>query len=129
MGFGTLVLLSPVDGDQAKVVPPVACNCALPPPEQMVVSFPAFARTGIETVTTTVSASVQPETLVTVTIYEVVVAGLATGFATVVLLSPAAGDHPYVIPPLAAKLVLDPGHIVTSTPAFALIVPLTEIIT
>jgi hypothetical protein len=67
-GFEIFALLNPVAGDHAYIVPPEACNCALPPPKQSVVSEPALAITGNKTVTTTVSASVQPEAFVTVTI-------------------------------------------------------------
>ena len=54
-------------------------------------------------------------------------AGFATGLAMVVDESPAEGLHEKVTPPDALKLAEDPEHIVSSTPAFTVMVEPTVI--
>jgi len=60
---------------------------------------------------------IQPVTLIPVTIYEVVINGLATGLDTTIEDNPVAGDHRYCTAPEADKLVLEPEHITASEPA------------
>ena len=55
-----------------------------------------FVDTGMDTVTTTLSAFMHPFASVTVTVYVVVVEGLAVGDAMVVELKPFAGSQEYV---------------------------------
>ena len=62
------------------------------------------------TVTVTNEVSVQPLEL-PITLYSVVVAGLAVTLAPVVPLNPVDGDHAYVLPPLAVKTVEAPAQI------------------
>ena len=62
-------------------------------PFGMEASLPAFAVGVAFTVIVTASEAVHPPLLVAVTVYVVVVAGLAVGFETVVELRPAAGLH------------------------------------
>jgi hypothetical protein len=80
------------------------------------------------TVTTTTSVLVHVP-LVTVTVYEVVPAGEAVGFAVVVLLNPAAGLQEYVPPPVAESVVELPLQMTTSVPAFATGEGVTVIVT
>ena len=57
--------------------------------------------------------------MVPVTVYVVVVAGLAVTLAVFVAFSPADGLHTYVVAPLAVKAVPvgEPLHMATSAPA------------
>ena len=64
-----------------------------------------------ETVTNTVTLVTQAPT-VPVTVYKVVVAGLAVTVAPVVALKPDAGLQLYVVAPLAVSTTLLPAHIV-----------------
>jgi hypothetical protein len=84
----------------------------------MAISFPASAVGGETTFTTTTSVFEHPDAL-TVTVYVVVDAGLATGFEIVVELKPAPGLQEYDVPPLADNVVEAPLQIVTSVPALA----------
>jgi len=84
----------------------------------MDVSVPASAVSTVVTVTVTTSVAEHP-LLVTVTVYVVVTAGLATGFAIVVELNPAAGVQLYDVPPLAFNVADDPVQMLTSLPASA----------
>ena len=110
-------------------VPPLAVG--EPPigvlaPAQIETSEPAAAVGGCRTVTTTVSSPIHPLASVTVTIYGVVVVGLAVGLATVAELSPVVGAQEYVygvLPPEAVgepPITADPpGQIAVSAPADA----------
>jgi hypothetical protein len=128
IGLETVVLLNPVEGDQAYPDPPLAFNCVFPP-LQMETGFPAFAVSEDCTVTVTWAVSVQPFAPVTVTVYVVVAVGDAVGLAPVVALKPVAGFHAYDVPPLAVKGVLFPVQIVTLFPALAFGKALTVIVT
>jgi hypothetical protein len=88
----TVVLLNPVAGSQVYDVPPEA-ESVTAAPLQMATSTPAFAIGAGFTVTITVDDAVHPFAPVTITVYVVLVAGVATGLAAVALLSDAAGDH------------------------------------
>ena len=96
-------------------------------PEQIVTSGPALA-VRFPVVTTTASVDEQLP-LDTVTVYVVVDAGVATGFAMFGLLNPAVGDQLYVDPPEALRVVLPPQAMVTSVPAFATGAGFTVIVT
>jgi hypothetical protein len=61
--------------------------------------------------------------LVTVTVYVVVLPGVATGFDTLGLDNPAVGLQEYCVPPLAFNVVFCPEHNETSMPAFAEVLP------
>jgi hypothetical protein len=74
---------------------------------------------------------VHPVASVPVTIYVVVVAGVAITVAPVVAVSPAAGDHEYETTPLAVNVTELPEHIVdvvgdTDTVEAALDVTVTD---
>ena len=58
---------------------------------------------GTFTITVTVADALHPAALVPITVYVVVVVGLAVTVAPVVALNPVAGDQPYVIPPEAVN--------------------------
>ena len=60
---------------------------------QMAAGVPAISTGTGNTVTRTVSASVQPLAAVPVTVYSVVVAGLATGLGQEVQDNPVPGDQ------------------------------------
>jgi hypothetical protein len=62
---------------------------------QVIVTLLAAVTVGfvLFTVTVTLLVAVQPFAAVPVTVYTVVATGVAVGFATVALLSPAAGLH------------------------------------
>ena len=99
---------------------------------QITALFPAFAFGNGFTVTTIEAVSVQPDAFDTVTVYVVVMVGLATGFAIVVELNPVAGVHTNPVPPLAVRFKLLPiqilvefGFIVATTPGFT--VTVTEV--
>ena len=65
--------------------------------------LPASAVGGVvSTFTVTTSVALHPFAPVTVTVYVVVVLGLAVGCAIVVELSPVEGDQLYVLPTIAA---------------------------
>ena len=110
VGLAMLALLNPVEGLQLYVVPPLAFSAVLAP-EQMV-AVPLAVMPGIGfTVTVTVVVAVQLP-VVPETVYVVVVAGLATGFAIEALLSPVAGNQLYVVAPFAVSVVLLPAQMV-----------------
>lgn len=85
--------------------------------------------TGLTVIVTLVSFEHAP--LLTVTIYVVVLAGVAVTFAPVVALNPAAGVHEYVAPPPAVRLTgvpaqtVDEGLIVGTGVGFTVIVILS----
>ncbi len=64
------------------------------------------------TVTVTLAVFTQLLPSVPVTVYTVVVVGLAVGFAQLVQDKPVEGDHEYDVAPVAAKVVDEPLHIV-----------------
>ena len=69
--------------------------------------------------TLTITASLaEPQLKVLVTVYDVVTVGFATGLTHVVQLNPSDGNHKYIPPPLALRVVFPPIHIVASAPAF-----------
>ena len=59
----------------------------------------------------------QPLAATPVTVYVVVVVGFAVGLAQLVQDNPVAGDHVYVLAPVAASVVLLPMHMVLLGPA------------
>ncbi len=95
-------------------------------PIQTVTSSPASAISSSQysTVITTVSLAILPMPSVTVTMYDVVVSGVAVGFSAVVLERPSSGVHSIVYggtppvtvgsPPMSTDSV---SHIVASSPA------------
>ena len=85
-------------------------------PEQMVVFAEIVAVMAELTAITTVSF-LGPHEVVAVKTYVVVETGFAMGFETFALLSPAAGDQEYAVPPEAFKVVFPVLQIVTSGPA------------
>ena len=62
------------------------------------------------TVTATVALDTVPYELVPLTVYVVLVVGLATTMAPLVLLKPVEGDHEYVLTPPAVKVTLLPAQ-------------------
>lgn len=60
---------------------------------------------------------------VAVSVYVVVVAGVATGLAMFGLDNPVVGDQEYVVPPEAFKVVDCPAQMLTSLPASAVKTP------
>jgi hypothetical protein len=79
VGFETLVLLSPVEGDHEKVVPPVTLSAELLP-EHIAAGFAVATGLGTEfTVMDTDELEVQPFTSVANTVYVVVAVGVAVG--------------------------------------------------
>lgn len=57
------------------------------------------------------------------------IVGVATGFAIVELLNVAAGDHEYVVAPVAPNVVLEPLQIVELTLLAVTAIPPTFIVT
>jgi hypothetical protein len=87
------------------------------PPVQIVVFGLADTVGLLLTVTVTEAVLTQPAALVPVSVYVVVIVGLATGLVQVVQDNPVAGDHTYVDAPNALNDVLDPEQIDTLLPA------------
>ncbi len=85
----------------------------------MIWSVPAFAIGRGFTVRIILSIAEQLFISVTVTVYSVVIVGLATGFGIFEALKPELGLQAYIIPPEAFKLVLFPMQIALSGPALA----------
>ena len=83
---------NPVAGDQVYDVAPVACSPTLKP-THIVLSAPAFTVGNMLTVTVTVAVSLQLAPLMPITVYIVVVVGLAVGLAQLVHDNPVAGDQ------------------------------------
>ena len=82
-------------------------------PEQIVCAAGVAVATGVSfTVTVTVPVLTHPFASVPVTVYVVVVVGLAVTAAPVVADNPVEGLHVYVLAPLAVKLILLPVQIV-----------------
>ena len=99
LGFAQFVQLNPAAGDHPYVYGPVPPDAVGAPPIfvllplQMEVVVPAFAVGLGFTKTVDVLVEVLELASVTVTVYAVVVAGDAVGFAQFVQLNPAAGPH------------------------------------
>ena len=97
------------------------------PPEQKVMSFPAFAVGTGRTITCTVSLSPQPKVFDNTITYckvsgtEFPLVSEITGFEMLPLLNPVAGVHVYVYPAVGKlpKGALVPEQIETLLPAFA----------
>lgn len=89
-----VVALRPVPGDQLYVLAPLAVS-VIPLPEQMVAAVAGLIETGGRgfTVMVLVAVELQPLALVPVSVYVVVVAGVAITVAPVVVLSPVDGDQ------------------------------------
>ena len=117
IGFVIVDEFKPVAGDQLKVPEPDPESVTLLP-AQTVTSEPALAVGKDVTATTIASLLVQfPE--VTVSVYEVVEPGVATGVAIVDELKPVAGDQLKVPEPDPESVILLPAQTVTSEPALA----------
>lgn len=107
-----VVAESPVAGDHVYVVPPDAVKVVpLQPPPLL----PALTEGSELTLTVTIALPLQPAVL-PVTVYVVVVEGEAVTLLPVVAERPAPGDHVYVLPPVAVKVVVLPAQM----PTFAL---------
>lgn len=116
VGVADVVLLNPVDGLQEYVPPPPAVN-TVDAPLQIVTLALVVAVGTVFTVITTVDVAVQPLPFVTVTVYVVVAAGVATGLEIIELLKEPDGDQEYVPPPLATNVVEEPLQILAADPA------------
>ena len=92
------------------MVAPLAVKLVLAP-VQMLVLEDTVTVGKVFTVIVTVAVFVHPLELVPVTVYVVVVVGLAVTVAPVVELNPVDGVHAYVVAPLAVRLVEFPVHI------------------
>jgi hypothetical protein len=104
-GFKTVLLLNPVEGAQLYVFALLLALSVVLPPLHIVTFEPAVTVGGGLTVTVTLALEEHPA-LVTVTVYVVVVVGLAEGLETVVLLNPVDGLQLYEVPPLAVSVTL-----------------------
>src|ERR1051326_3755637 len=112
VGFETLVLLNPVEGDQENVVPPVTLSAELLP-EQIAAGLAVATGLGTEfTVMVTDELEVQPFTSVANTVYVVVAVGVAVGDWQVLQLNPDAGAQEKVVPPEAVMPVELPVQMV-----------------
>ena len=99
-------------------VPALALN-VVDVPAQMVVALAVIVAVGaFTTFTVTASVFTQPFASVPVTVYVVVLDGVAVTIAVFVTFKPVDGLHEYVDAPLAVNVVLDPAQIVASNPAF-----------
>jgi hypothetical protein len=107
-----VVPLRPVPGDQVYVVAPLAVSVVLVP-SHIVAGGTLITGLGF-TVTTTVIVLVQPAADVPVTVYVVVVAGLAVTDVPVVPLSPVPGSQVYVDAPVGVNVADVPSHIVAA---------------
>lgn len=87
-----VVPLNPVAGDHEYVVAPLAVSVVLPP-VQMVLESGVTVITGSGVTVTVVVAVDEQLPVVPVTVYVVVLVGLAVTFAPVVPLKPVAGDQ------------------------------------
>ena len=94
----------------------------------MVTSEPALTEGNVLMVTVTLAVEEQVP-LPTVTVYVVVEAGVAAGFAMFGLLKPVEGLQLYVVPPLAFSVVLLPEQMDTGDPALATGVGFTVMVT
>jgi hypothetical protein len=95
---------------------------------QIIAVAPAFTEGRGVTVTVTVALFVhEPEDATTV--YVVVEGGVATGFATVVLLRPVDGDQLKLVPPTALSVAEDPAQIGDAELDAVTVIPPTKIVT
>ena len=96
-GFCAVGLDSPVVGSHANVygaVPPEGVDVTLTPAPDAHRTPPVAEIVGFAfTVTVAVDEPWQPFASLTVTVYMVVLAGVATGFCTLLLDSPVVGSH------------------------------------
>lgn len=107
-----IILVSPVDGVHKYVAAPLAVSCKLLP-EQIDGDGGVTVTIGLGvTVTTALSLIGQPPVPFPVTVYVVVVAGLATTIAPVDVFNVVAGAQVYEAAPLAFRLTVSPWHIV-----------------
>jgi len=86
-------------------------------PEHILRSGPALTGGNGATVTVTVLVLLQPPDTDPVTVYVVVVAGLATGLAQLVHDRPVDGLHENVVAPVALSVTVLPGQSVWAGPA------------
>lgn len=108
---GAVVELRPVAGSQLYVAPPLAISMLLPPVQmEAVEGDTATVGTGFTVIVTVAVLKQVPD--VPVTVYVVVVAGVAIGFAIVVLLRPVTGLQLYDVVPDAFSGVEMPLQIV-----------------
>ena len=102
--------LKPPDGAHAYVDAPPAFNVIPGAPEHIVAEGGITVTTGVGlTVTITTVVEVHAP-FVPVTVYEVVMAGLAFTIEPVMALNPVAGLHVYDDAPLAVSVTLSPEH-------------------
>jgi hypothetical protein len=94
------------------VTPPVAVN-TVDDPLQIATSFPALIGAFGRTVTVAWSVDVHPNA-VPVIVYVVVVPGVNVTVAPVVPLKLVAGDHEYVVAPVAVNVAVAVAQIVAS---------------
>jgi hypothetical protein len=98
-----VVELNPVAGLQVYVFAPLTVRVADCPLQ--IEMFGDTVNVMLLTVIVTWAVAVQPLASVPVTVYVIVEDGLAETLAPVVLLRPVAGDHEYVLAPLAVNVV------------------------
>ena len=120
-----MVHVKPVAGLQVNVAAPLAFNIMLSPLQTL--GVPGVTDTGNEAAVETTSvtgAPGQPATVVGVTVYVVVDAGVAVTVVPVEALNEPEGAHVYRVPPaveLAVKFTLPPGHIVGDIGAMVIV--------
>ena len=110
-----VVAVRPVDGDQLYVVPPLAVS-VVEVPVHIATDAPPLMVGKALTVTVFVPVLIHPLASVPVTVYIVVVVGLAVMPEPVVAVRPVDGDQLYVVPPPAVSVVEVPVHIATDEP-------------
>jgi hypothetical protein len=101
----------PVDGVQLKLVAPLAVNVTLLPAQIVELDGEILTVGMVFTVTGTEAVAVHPLAAVPVTVYVVVVAGVAVTTAVLVAESPVDGAQLYVLAPLAVSVTLLPIQI------------------
>jgi hypothetical protein len=100
MGSNILAAVNPVEGNQEKELPPLACS-GMESPRQIETSAPALAVGSGKTFTSMSSVPVHPEELVIVTVYVVGFCGRAIGSNILTALKPKGGNQEKELPPLA----------------------------
>lgn len=108
-----VVALSPVAGDHEYVWAPPATRGSAAPEHAVCADGDTVTLIEGLTVTVTLAVFVQPEALIPVTVYAVVVVGFAITTAPVAALSPVAGDHEYDVPPPAVSCTAPPLQILS----------------
>jgi hypothetical protein len=98
-------------------------------PLQIETALPAVTTGKGLTVTVTNAVSLQPVPAVPITVYVVVLTGVATGFVAVSLLSVADGLHRYAVPPPAESVVFVPAQIAELALLAVTMIPLTFTVT